>query len=46
MFENFGVCHQSIGVGNKVRKRAGIERELASRVDQSIEMVWTRGKYE
>ena len=25
-----------------VRGRAGIEREMASRVDQSIEVVWTR----
>ena len=24
----------------EVRRRAGIERELASRADQSIEMVW------
>ena len=28
----------------EVCKRAGIERELASRVDQSIEMVWACGK--
>ena len=27
-----------------VRRRAGIERELASRADQSIEMVWACGK--
>ena len=27
-----------------MRRRAGIERELASRVDQSIEMVWASGK--
>ena len=28
----------------KVRRMAGIRRDLASRVDQSIEMVWTRGE--
>ena len=28
----------------EVRWRAGIERELASRADQSIEMVWAYGK--
>ena len=28
----------------EVRRRAGIERELASRTDQSIEMVWACGK--
>ena len=28
----------------EVRRKAGIGRELASRVDQSIEMVWTRGE--
>ena len=28
----------------EVRRRAGIEWELANRVDQSIEMVWTRGE--
>ena len=28
----------------EVRRRAGIERELASREDQSIEMVWAYGK--
>ena len=27
----------------EVRRQDGIERELASRVDQSTEMVWTRG---
>ena len=27
-----------------VRRRAGIERELASRADQSIDMVWACGK--
>ena len=27
----------------KVRRRAGIEWELESRVDQSIEMVWACG---
>ena len=27
-----------------MRKRAGIERELASRADQSIEMIWACGK--
>ena len=30
------------GVKNEeVRRRTGIERELVSRADQSIEMVWT-----
>ena len=29
---------------DEVRRRAGIERELESRVDQSIEMIWTRGE--
>ena len=28
----------------KVQRKAGIERELASRVDQSMAMVWTRGE--
>ena len=28
----------------EVRMRAGLERELASRADQSIEMVWQCGK--
>ena len=28
----------------EVRRRAGIERESASRADQSIEMVWPCGK--
>ena len=28
----------------EVSRRAGIERELASRADQSIEMVWACGK--
>ena len=28
----------------EVRRRVEIEKELASRVDQSIEMVWTRGE--
>ena len=28
----------------EVRRRAGIERELASRADQSIEMIWACGK--
>ena len=28
----------------EVRRRAGIERELASRADQSSEMVWARGE--
>ena len=28
---------------DEVRTRAGIERELASRADQSIEMVWACG---
>ena len=28
----------------EVRRRAGIERELASRADQSIEMFWVCGK--
>ena len=28
----------------EVRRRAGIEMELASRADQSIEMVWACGK--
>ena len=28
----------------EVRRRAGIERELASRADQCNEMVWTRGE--
>ena len=28
----------------EVRNRAGIEKELASREDQSIEMVWACGK--
>ena len=27
-----------------VRRRAGTERELASRADQSMEMVWAHGK--
>ena len=27
-----------------VRRRMGIERELTSRVDQRLEMVWTRGE--
>ena len=32
-------------VGNEeVRMRAGIEMELASRADQSIEIVWVYGK--
>ena len=29
----------------EVHRRAGIEREFASRADQSIEMVWVCGKY-
>ena len=29
----------------EVHRRAGIGRELASRVDQSIEMVYTRGQH-
>ena len=28
----------------EVRMRAGIEKELASRADQSIEMVWAHGE--
>ena len=28
----------------EVHRRAGIERELASRADQSMEMVWACGK--
>ena len=28
----------------EVRRRAGIEREISSREDQSIEMVWACGK--
>ena len=40
MFEKFGWS-----VTNEVvRRRAGIEMEFESRVDQSIEMVWTHGK--
>ena len=30
----------------EVRRRAGIEREFASIVDQSIEMLWTLGENE
>ena len=34
------------GVRNEeVRRRAGIERELVSRADQRIEMVWACGKH-
>ena len=27
-----------------MRRRAGIDKELGSRVDQSIKMVWTHGE--
>ena len=41
-----GVSRMSRVRNEEVRRRAGIERELASvcRTDQSIEMVWGCGK--
>ena len=39
-----GVSRMDRVWNEKVRMRAGIERELASRADQSIEMVWACGK--
>ena len=40
MFEKFGWSVTD----EVVRRRAGIEMEFETRVDQSIEMVWTHGK--
>ena len=39
-----GVSRMDRVRNEEVRRRAGIERKLASRVDQRIEMVWTCGK--
>ena len=39
-----GVSRMDTVSNEEVRRRAGIEMELASRVDQSIEMVWACGK--
>ena len=39
-----GVSRMTRVRNEDVRRRAGIERELASRADQSIEMVWACGK--
>ena len=39
-----GVSRMDRVRNEEVRRRAGIERELASRADQSIEMVWARAK--
>ena len=38
-----GVSRMDRGRNEEVRSRAGIERELASRADQSIEMIWACG---
>ena len=38
------VSRMDIVRNKEVRRRAGIETELASRADQSIEMVWSYGK--
>ena len=37
-------CHEWIVRNEEVRRRVGIETELASTADQSIEMVWACGK--
>ena len=39
-----GVSRMDRVRNEEVRRRAGIEMELASRADQSIEMVWACGK--
>ena len=39
-----GVSRMDRVRNQEVSRRAGIERELVSRVDQSIEMVWACGK--
>ena len=39
-----GVSRMDRVRNEEVRRRAGIERELASRGDQSIEIVWACGK--
>ena len=39
-----GVSQMDRVRNEEVRRKAGIERELASRADQSIEMVWACGK--
>ena len=39
-----GVSRMDRVRNEEVRRRAGIESELASRADQSIEMVWACGK--
>ena len=39
-----GVSRMDRVRNEEVRRRAGIEKDLASRADQSIEMLWARGK--
>ena len=39
-----GVSRMDRVKNEEVRRRTGIERALASRADQSIEMEWERGK--
>ena len=39
-----GVSRMDRVRNDEVRRRGGIERKLASRADQSIEMVWALGK--
>ena len=39
-----GVSRMDRVRNEEVRRRAGIERELVSRADQSIDMVWACGK--
>ena len=39
-----GVSRMDSVRNDVVRRRAGMERELESRADQSIEMVWACGK--
>ena len=39
-----GVSRMDRVRNEEVRRRDGIQRELASRADQSIEMVWACGK--
>ena len=40
----FGGSRMDRVKNQEVRRRAGIERELASRADKSVEMVWGCGK--
>ena len=39
-----GVSRMDIVRNEEMSRRAGVERELASRADQSIDMVWACGK--